>query len=78
MCLNNYATTKPKSPRSPWRQLRQPIKPRLSRKVIKSARVNLNRYWSKFEELSKGSETSTADNEVNENICNELKASLRM
>ncbi|KAK5641679.1 hypothetical protein RI129_010226 [Pyrocoelia pectoralis] len=78
MCLNNYATTtttKLKSPRSPWRQiLRQPIKPRLSRKIIKSARVNLNCYWSKFEELSNGrGEISSTDNEINENIFNELK-----
>ncbi|KAJ8956640.1 hypothetical protein NQ318_013994 [Aromia moschata] len=46
---------KPKTPsRSPWRRnLREPMKPRLSRKVVPGARVNLNAYWSKFEEMSK-------------------------
>lgn len=29
----------------------QPVKPKLSRKITSSARLNLNRYWSKFEEL---------------------------
>lgn len=29
----------------------RPKLPKLSRKIVKSARVNLNRYWNKFEEL---------------------------
>lgn len=29
----------------------RPKLPKLSRKIVKSARVNLNRYWHKFEEL---------------------------
>lgn len=27
------------------------MKPRLSRKLVKSAKINLNKYWNKFEEL---------------------------
>ncbi|GLV34816.1 hypothetical protein CBL_09297 [Carabus blaptoides fortunei] len=42
-----------KSPKSPWRRLfRQPVRPKLSRKVVTGARVNLNLYWSKFEEVT--------------------------
>ncbi|KAF5291559.1 hypothetical protein FQR65_LT01872 [Abscondita terminalis] len=74
MCLKKEI----KSPRSPWRQmLRQTIKPRLSRKVIKSARVNLNTYWNKFEELASSKapliEFAIIDNEINDNIHNEWK-----
>ncbi|KAJ8927609.1 hypothetical protein NQ314_019907 [Rhamnusium bicolor] len=56
MCFCNKLPemAKPKSPRSPWRRnLKEPMKPRLSRKIVSNARVNLNAYWSKFEELSK-------------------------
>lgn len=34
----------------------QPLKPKLTRKIVSSAKSNLNRYWHKFEELL------TADN----------------
>lgn len=29
----------------------QPLKPKLTRKIVSSAKLNLNRYWHKFEEL---------------------------
>ncbi|XP_045451401.1 uncharacterized protein LOC123660346 [Melitaea cinxia] len=40
-------------PRSPWMKLlsRQSSKRKLPRKVTSSTRVNLNKYWSKLEEL---------------------------
>ncbi|CAH0564383.1 unnamed protein product [Brassicogethes aeneus] len=88
MCLVNDITVKnmpTRSPRSPWRRtLREPIKPRLSRKIITSARVNLNSYWSKFEATSKpsmldidishllSSRVSSSENEITDNIINEL------
>ncbi|KAJ8977228.1 hypothetical protein NQ317_003221 [Molorchus minor] len=56
MCFCNKMpeAAKPKTPKSPWRRhLREPMKPKLSRKIVSNARVNLNAYWSKFEELSK-------------------------
>ncbi|CAH1981478.1 unnamed protein product [Acanthoscelides obtectus] len=41
------------SPRSPWRrQHRELPRPRMSRRIVPSARVNLNNYWPKFEEMS--------------------------
>ncbi|KAF2897490.1 hypothetical protein ILUMI_08689 [Ignelater luminosus] len=89
MCLkkeNMQVAIKTKSPRSPWRHTtRQPAKPRLSRKVIRSARVNLNRYWNKFEEMAANKVPltfiptedcmflSSVDNEINENILNEWR-----
>ncbi|VEN53028.1 unnamed protein product [Callosobruchus maculatus] len=50
-------------PRSPWRrQQRELPKPRLSRRIVPSARVNLNNYWPKFEEMSlQGSVLATYD-----------------
>ncbi|XP_028132633.1 uncharacterized protein LOC114328079 [Diabrotica virgifera virgifera] len=54
MCLCNKGAdmNKTRSPRSPYRrQHREIIKPRLSRRIVPSARVNLNNYWLKFEEL---------------------------
>ncbi|KAF7271869.1 hypothetical protein GWI33_015288 [Rhynchophorus ferrugineus] len=74
-------TTSPLSPRR--RNIREPMKPRLSRKIIKSARVNLNCYWSQFEEVVKQDSslvtyqlpemyTTYYDNEINENLINEL------
>lgn len=37
---------------SDWTQLfRKPLKPKLTRKIVSSAKLNLNRYWHKFEEL---------------------------
>ncbi|KAL1494134.1 hypothetical protein ABEB36_009780 [Hypothenemus hampei] len=50
--------------RSPYRRNRlflQMLRPRLSRRVIATARVNLNSYWSRFEELS--NENSESINE---------------
>lgn len=29
----------------------QPLKPKLTRKIVSSAKLNINRYWHKFEEL---------------------------
>lgn len=64
------------------------MKPRLSRKIVSSAKVNLNAYWSQFEELSKQASLLTydstndwsnttvysvyEDNEINDNLINEL------
>lgn len=58
------------------------MKPRLPRKIVSSARVNLNAYWSQFEELSKQLLTYDAadwsnaeayqENEINDNLINEL------
>lgn len=31
--------------------LLQPLKPKLPRQIVRSAKVNLNRYWHKFEEM---------------------------
>ncbi|KAG5895821.1 hypothetical protein JTB14_028525 [Gonioctena quinquepunctata] len=58
MCLCNKMSEAnkqktPRTPRSPWRRHKEPVKPKLSRRIVPSARVNLNAYWSKFEELSK-------------------------
>lgn len=30
---------------------KQPLKPKLTRKIVSSARTNLNKYWSKFEDM---------------------------
>jgi hypothetical protein len=53
----------------------QPVKPRLSRKIVSSARVNLNCYWAKFEELTTKPliPCSALDNEINENLANEIR-----
>ncbi|GBP30525.1 hypothetical protein EVAR_94705_1 [Eumeta japonica] len=57
MCLVNEndlpKSPKNASPRSPWAKFlnRQNAKPRLPRKVVTSARVNLNKCWSKLGEL---------------------------
>ncbi|CAG9767103.1 unnamed protein product [Ceutorhynchus assimilis] len=79
--------TNKKCPRSPFRRrnIGEPQRPRLSRRVIATARVNLNSYWSKFEELSKENvplatqQMPTAfmfstyhDNAINENLINEI------
>lgn len=44
-------------PRSPWAKLlnRQNLKPKLPRKVVTSARVNLNKCWTKLGELMSSS-----------------------
>lgn len=57
--------------------LLQPLKPKLSRKVVKGSKINLNQYWNKFQE------TVTfpvllqpeVDNEINDNLSNEWKES---
>ncbi|KAJ8916800.1 hypothetical protein NQ315_005805 [Exocentrus adspersus] len=89
MCFRNKLTEalKAKSPRSPFRRhYREPIRPRLPRRIVPSARVNLNAYWSQFEELSKSSvltydlsntgdrfsSSMYQDNEINDNLLNEL------
>lgn len=56
MCLAKDETQSPQKmspPRSPWAKLLscQGSKPRLPRKVTSSARVNLNKCWSKLGEL---------------------------
>ncbi|CAB3230796.1 unnamed protein product [Arctia plantaginis] len=57
MCLAKEKKQSPQkevtSPRSPWAKLlnRQSSKPRLPRKVTTSARVNLNKCWSKLGEF---------------------------
>ncbi|KAG7312115.1 hypothetical protein JYU34_001571 [Plutella xylostella] len=56
MCLAKESESPAKeavSPRSPWAKLlnRQNSKPKLPRKVASSARVNLNKCWSKLGEL---------------------------
>lgn len=40
--------------------LLQPVRPKLSRKVVSGARVNLNLYWSKFEEVTSLNRPSNA------------------
>ncbi|KAJ3646038.1 hypothetical protein Zmor_023649 [Zophobas morio] len=68
---------KPRSPRSPWRRhQREIVKPRLSRKIVSSARVNLNCHWAKFEEIAdmvKITNRPSLDNEINENLANEIR-----
>nr|CAI5838511.1 unnamed protein product [Callosobruchus analis] len=78
MCLRNAKTPpveggplqSPRrvTPRSPWRrQQRELPKPRLSRRIVPSARVNLNNYWPKFEEMSLQSSVSyevSASNDI--------------
>nr|XP_023025595.1 uncharacterized protein LOC111513604 [Leptinotarsa decemlineata] len=67
MCFRNNKvpeTSKqkaPRTPRSPWRRHRELMKPKLSRKIVPSARVNLNAYWSNFEDLSKKGSVVTFD-----------------
>ncbi|XP_055691603.1 uncharacterized protein LOC129794770 [Lutzomyia longipalpis] len=37
---------------SAWRDMfKKPLRPKLPRHIVKSAKVNLNRYWHKFEEM---------------------------
>ncbi|EFA08876.2 hypothetical protein TcasGA2_TC006577 [Tribolium castaneum] len=69
MCLS-HEMIKLRSPRS-RRLQREPLKPRLSRKIVAGARVNLNLYWAKFEEIAR--KNCRLDNEINENLANELK-----
>ncbi|GJQ86091.1 hypothetical protein Trydic_g15248 [Trypoxylus dichotomus] len=56
MCLihqENIESSQGKTTKSPWKRLiRQQLKPKLTRTVVHSAKVNLNRYWSKFEQIS--------------------------
>ncbi|XP_023937147.2 uncharacterized protein LOC112045265 [Bicyclus anynana] len=65
MCLAKEDSQSPQkeaqSPRSPWMKLlnRQSSKPRLPRKVTSSARVNLNKCWSKLGELISNSSPRT-------------------
>lgn len=58
----------------------QSLKPKLTRKVVNSARVNLNKYWNKFEELATAgrplmsleiNHNRRCDNEMNDNTINE-------
>ncbi|CAH1383111.1 unnamed protein product [Tenebrio molitor] len=75
MCVcKELSGCKAKSPRSPFRR-HTPVKPRLSRKIVSSARVNLNCYWAKFEELTTKPliPCSALDNEINENLANEMR-----
>lgn len=37
----------------------QPLKPKLTRKLVSKAKINLNKYWNKFEEL-----LSNAENDI--------------
>ncbi|XP_055703730.1 uncharacterized protein LOC129802156 [Phlebotomus papatasi] len=47
MCI-----VKENSCESAWRNIfKKPLKPKLPRQIVRSAKVNLNRYWHKFEEM---------------------------
>ncbi|RZB40754.1 hypothetical protein BDFB_004709 [Asbolus verrucosus] len=56
----------------------QPPRPRLSRKIVASARVNLNRYWSQFEESTRpitvmDGDRSSLDGEISGNLAEEIR-----
>lgn len=55
----------------------QPLKPKLSRTIVSSARINLNKYWSKFEEVTSNALPNLLkpeeENVINDNLTNELR-----